>query len=85
MTREAELRMLEEDLPKAIQLIKTTAPDVVVFGCTSAGAIGSDDQIADMIEKGTNARPVTVLGAVMANLRRIAPANSPSSPRTSTT
>ena len=73
VTRESELRMLEEDLPKAIQLIKTTAPDVVVFGCTSAGAIGSDDQIADMIEKATNARPVTVLGAVMANLQRIAP------------
>jgi maleate isomerase len=73
VTRESELRMLKDHLPKAIQLIKTTAPDVVVFGCTSAGAIGSDDQIADMIEKGTHARPVTVLGAVMTNLQRIAP------------
>jgi len=73
VTREAEVRMLEEDLPKAIQLIKTTAPDVVVFGCTSAGAVGSDDQIAQMIDQATNARPVTVLGAVMANLQRIAP------------
>jgi maleate isomerase len=65
--------MLDEDLPKAIQLIATTAPDVVVFGCTSASAIGSDDQIAQMIDQATNARPVTVLGAVMANLQRIAP------------
>ena len=37
VTREAETRMLEEDLPKAAELIRTTAPDVVVFGCTSAG------------------------------------------------
>ena len=73
VTRESELRMLEEDLPKAIQLIKTTTPDVVVFGCTSAGAIGSDDHIADMIEKATGARAVTVLRAVLTNLQQIAP------------
>jgi len=76
VTREAELRMLEDDLPKAIQLIKTTAPDVVVFGCTSAGALGTlahDDQIAGMIQKATGARAVTVLGAVLTNLKRIAP------------
>ena len=73
VTREAELRMLEEDLPKAIQLIKTTAPDVVVFGCTSAGALLSDDHIAEMIHRATNARSVTVLGSVLMNLQRIAP------------
>ena len=73
VTRAAELRMLEDDLPKAIKLIGTTAPDVVVFGCTSAGALGSDNHIAQMIDKATNARPVTVLGAVIANLQRIAP------------
>jgi len=73
VTREAELRMLEDDLPKAIQLIKTTAPDVVVFGCTSAGALGTDDHIAEMIDQATKAHPVTVLGAVITNLQRIAP------------
>lgn len=73
VTRESELRMLEDDLPEAIQLIKTTAPDVVVFGCTSAGALGSDNHIAQMIDKATNARPVTVLRAVLTNLQRIAP------------
>jgi maleate cis-trans isomerase len=39
VTRDAEFRMLEEDLPRAAQLIKTTAPDIVVFGCTSAGSL----------------------------------------------
>ncbi len=76
VTREAELRMLEDDLPKAIKLIATTAPDVVVFGCTSAGALGTlahDDRIAEMIEKATGARAVTVLGAVIENLQRLAP------------
>src|SRR5271165_6074454 len=36
VTREAELRMLKEDLPHAADSIRTTAPDIVVFGCTSA-------------------------------------------------
>jgi maleate isomerase len=74
VTREAEIRMLEEDLPKAITLLRTTAPDVVVFGCTSAGALGTlahDDGIGAMIRKGANAEAVTVLGAVIAQLRAI--------------
>jgi maleate isomerase len=41
VTREEELRMLHNDLPKATELIRTTAPDVVIFGCTSAGALGT--------------------------------------------
>ncbi len=76
VTREAELRMLEDELPKAIQLIKTTAPDVVVFGCTSAGALGTlahDQHIAEMIQTGTGARAITVLGAVLAQLKTLAP------------
>ena len=36
-TRDAEIRMPEEDLPRAAQLIRKTDPDVVVFDCTSAG------------------------------------------------
>lgn len=73
VTREAEVRMLEEDLPKAIDLIRTTAPELVIFGCTSAGALGSDDRIAARIAKGTNAKAVTVLQSVMTELRAIAP------------
>jgi maleate isomerase len=52
VTRESEIRMLEDELPKAVELIRTTAPDVVVFGCTSAGALGTlahDDGIGEAI------------------------------------
>jgi maleate cis-trans isomerase len=38
VTRDAEIRMLEEDLPQAAQLIRTTAPDVIVFGCSNRQA-----------------------------------------------
>lgn len=75
VTREAEVRMLEEDLPKAIALLRTTAPDVVVFGCTSAGALGAlahDGAIGEMIQAGTGAGAITVLSAVLTQLRRIA-------------
>ena len=76
VNREAEARMLEEDLPKAIELIGSTAPEMVVFGCTTAGALGTlahDDGIAALIQKGCNAQVVTVLRAVLTQLRRIAP------------
>jgi maleate isomerase len=78
VTRDAELRMLEDELPKAVDLIRTTAPDVVVFGCTSAGALGTlahDDGIGEIIQKGVGVRVVTVLGAVLAKLRTIGPRN----------
>ena len=76
VTREAETRMLEDDLPKAINLIRTTAPDLVVFGCTSAGALGTlahDDGISEMIEKGSGAKAVTVLRAVLQQLSGLGP------------
>lgn len=76
VTPEAETRMLEEDFPRAVRLIRTTAPGVVVFGCTSAGALGSlahDEGIAQLIAKETGARAVTVLSAVIARLRAIRP------------
>ena len=69
VTREAEIRMLEEDLPRAVDQIRTTAPDIVVFGCTSAGALGTlahDARIRDSIAKGSGAKTVTVLQAVLA-------------------
>jgi maleate isomerase len=76
VTREAETRMLEQDLPKAAELIRTTAPDVVVFGCTSAGSLGSlahDRAIGERIEKLAGARAITVLEAVASQLRNIGP------------
>jgi len=60
VTREAEIRMLEEDLPRAARLIKTTA---VVFGCTSAGSLEGlayDDGIGKMPRQRTGAQAVTL-------------------------
>jgi maleate isomerase len=76
VTREAELRMLQEDLPRAAELIRTTAPDIVVFGCTSAGSLGAsshDAGIRNMLAKATGAKAVTVLEAVFDRLRSIQP------------
>src|SRR5207302_9140704 len=75
--REAEMRMLQDDLPKAVEQIRATQPEVVVFGCTSAGALGAlshDHGIAEMIEQRTGAKAVTVLQAVLAQLDSIHPA-----------
>jgi maleate isomerase len=74
VTRDAEVRMLDDDLPKAVRLIATTSPGVVVFGCTSAGALGTlahDDGIGAMIAKGANATAVTVLRAVLTQLGKV--------------
>jgi maleate isomerase len=71
VTRDAEIRMLEQDLPRAAQLIKTTAPDIVVFGCTSAGSLEGlayDDGIGRMLEQRTGAQVVTVIRAVLTQL-----------------
>src|SRR5260370_41205141 len=76
VTREAELRMLAEDLPRALRLIKTTAPDVVVFGCTSAGSLGTLDHeraITRQIEHETGAAAITIIGAVIGQLNAIRP------------
>jgi maleate isomerase len=74
--QEAETRMLREDLSRSLRLIKTTAPDVTVFGCTSAGALGGvahDVQIAQTIEKETESRALTVVQSVLNQLRLIHP------------
>src|SRR5437016_7909260 len=77
VTREAEMRMLQDERPRAVEQIRTTQPDVVIFGCTSAGALGAlshDHGIAKMIEERTGAKAVTVLQAVLAQLDSIRPA-----------
>ena len=78
VTREAEIEMLEQELPRAVRLIRTTAPEVVVFGCTSAGALANlshDEGIGRMIAQETGARAITVLHAVLTQLRGLRPRN----------
>ena len=73
VTREAETRMIEEELPRALRLIETTKPDAVVFGCTSAGSLGGiafDANIGKTIKEQTGTRGITVVASVLALLRR---------------
>lgn len=72
VTREAEETMLAEDLPRALRTISTAEPRVVVFGCTSAGSLGGiehDTAIARSIVAATGAAVVTVIGAVVNQLK----------------
>jgi maleate isomerase len=76
VTRESEVRMLGDDLSRAVEMIRTTAPDAVVFGCTSAGALGTlahDDGIAATICTGANATGITVLRSVLTELGALGP------------
>jgi maleate isomerase len=76
VTRDAEQAMIDDDLPKALRLIKTTDPHVIVFGCTSAGSLGglqSDAGIARRIEQQTGVRALTVVGSVVEQLKAIRP------------
>jgi maleate isomerase len=76
VTRDSEKSMVEDDLPNALRLIKTTEPHVVVFGCTSAGSLGgleSDTGIARRIEQLTGASGLTVVGSVVEQLKAIGP------------
>jgi maleate isomerase len=72
VTREAEEKMLSEELPQALRLIRTVAPDVLVFGCTSAGSLGGIDHdraIARSLEEATGVPVLTVIGSVIAQLK----------------
>lgn len=71
VSREAEERMLTEELPRCLQELEPTHPDVVVFGCTSAGSLnglGHDAAIARSIEEQGGADVVTVIGAMVSQL-----------------
>ena len=76
VTRDAEQVMIDEELPKAVRLIKTTDPHVIVFGCTSAGSLGgleSDAAISRRIEQLSGVPSLTVVGSVVQQLKAIRP------------
>jgi maleate isomerase len=50
-TPEAESAMLDEHLPIAVRDVATARPDVVVFGCTSAGALRGNAYEAQLVER----------------------------------
>lgn len=74
VTIEAEEMMLDVYLPECAKQIGTLQPDVVVFGCTSAGALRGpayEQELAGEISKATGAPTVTIMGAVVDELQRI--------------
>jgi maleate isomerase len=59
--------MLDEHLPRAVADISTTRPEVVVFACTSAGALrgnAADEELTASISEQTGAPTVSVATAV---------------------
>ncbi len=74
VTIEAEEMMLDVYLPECAKQIGTLQPDVVVFGCTSAGALRGpayEQELAGEISKATGAPTVTIMGAVVDELQRL--------------
>lgn len=66
-TVEGESRMLDEFTIPAAEAIATVRPDIVIFGCTSAGALRGnefDDELVDRISKVTDARALSVIRSV---------------------
>ena len=75
VTREAEVRMLEQELPRCLDGLRDTQPDIAVFGCTSAGSLDGlehDAAIARSVASATGANAVTVMGAVVGELQALA-------------
>jgi len=68
-TAAGEIRMLDEFALPAARDLGTARPDIVVFGCTSAGALRGNDYDAELcarISEVTGAPTVSTIGAVRA-------------------
>jgi maleate isomerase len=66
-TPEAEAVMLDEHLQTAVRDLTTVRPDVIVFGCTSAGALRGNAYEAELIAriaKQTRAKALSVAASV---------------------
>lgn len=73
-TPEGERRMLSEELPKAAGLLRTLHPHLVVFGCTSAGAVYGPNFSAELNERigeMIGCPVLDVLGPVSEELNRV--------------
>ncbi len=72
-TRSAEIEMIEKYAPGAAKLVETVKPDFVVFGCTSAGALGGpeyDKEISSKISEITGVPTIGVFSSVREALLR---------------
>jgi maleate isomerase len=71
-TPEGESAMLDDYLPRAVDDLRSARPDVVVFGCTSAGALRGNAYEAELIERiavQTAATTFSVAASVRAAVR----------------
>jgi maleate isomerase len=71
-TPEGESAMLDDYLPRAVDDLRSARPDVVVFGCTSAGALRGNAYEAELIERiagQTEATTFSVAASVRAAIR----------------
>jgi maleate isomerase len=71
-TPEGESAMLDDYLPRAVDDLRSARPDVVVFGCTSAGALRGNAYEAQLIERiavQTEATTFSVAASVRAAVR----------------
>jgi maleate isomerase len=72
-TPEGEEAMLDDHLPVSIRDLASARPDVVVFGCTSAGALRGNAYEAELIARiasETGAEAVSVAASVREAIRR---------------
>jgi maleate isomerase len=72
-TPEGESAMLDDHLPGAVRDLASARPDVVVFGCTSAGALRGNDYEAELIRRlseETGAEAISVAASVREAIRR---------------
>lgn len=72
-TAEGEYRMLDEFTMPAAQALATARPHIVVFGCTSAGALRGndyDDELCARIGATTGAEVVSVIRSVREAIQR---------------
>src|SRR5688572_7538500 len=66
-TVESEIRMLDEFAMPAAEAVGTVRPDIVVFGCTTGGALRGqafDDELCRRISEVTGGRTVSTIRAV---------------------
>ena len=75
-TPEAESVMLDEHVPRAIVDLATARPDVVVFGCTSGGALRGNEYEAELIGRIAEQTGAPTI-SVAASVRRTIKAQKP--------
>ncbi|MGM8212903.1 maleate cis-trans isomerase family protein [Virgibacillus sp. W0430] len=76
VTVESEKKMLKEEVPRAIEYLRSVQPDIGIFGCTSAGSIygtDGDAEIKRKIATFLRCKSLTAFSAVIECLQHLQP------------